>query len=387
MSWPTRRRREGELGIGMVGYGAIAKAHTYGYRVAPLLHTLPRRPRLRILAGRDRHAVKRAAAAYGFEAWTTDWRAVVEHAEVDLVDVCTPPGAHAEVVSAAATAGKAILCEKPLAADYRAAQHAAAAVARAGVLAAMSFNYRRLPAIALMRRMIHEGAIGELRQLRASWLTDEMADPLTPFDWRFDRAIGGSTMADLGSHVIDLALWIAGPIADVAAHAGTFTPERSDPAGGSPVAVSVEQSSAALLRFASGAMGTLETSRACVRRPCDLRIEISGDEGTIAFDYARLNELWFGTAREDPALYGMRRIRAEHPEHPYAANWWPIGQGVGYGSSFVNQIADHLAVWPDGPWIPDLQDGLRAQAVVAAIERAAAERRWVALTEVAGPPP
>jgi predicted dehydrogenase len=141
--------------------------------------------------------------------------------------------------------------------------------------------------------------------------------------------------------------------------------------------VDVDEASSALAQFAGGARGTFEMARTCARRPCDMWVEVNGTEGTIRFDYARLNELWFGATADEERLYGLRRIRAEHATHPYAGDWWPLGQGVGYGTSFVNQAADHLARWPDGPWEPDLAAGLRAQAVCDAMERAAAEARWV----------
>ncbi len=142
------------------------------------------------------------------------------------------------------------------------------------------------------------------------------------------------------------------------------------------VEVDVDDASAALLRFANGALGVFETAKACARRPCDFTLELSGTRGTLRFDYARLNELWFGDATEPAELYGMRRIRAEHPTHPQTRGWWPIGQGIGYGASFVNQAADLLEGWPDGAWEPTLDTGLRVQAVCEAIERAAADRRW-----------
>jgi predicted dehydrogenase len=373
-----------EIGVGVIGYGIMGKAHTYGYAVAPRIRALPVRPRLRVISGRDAAAVERAARAYGVDEWVADWRAVIERNDVDVVDVCTPPGTHAEIVAAAAGAGKAVLCEKPLAADYASARAAADAVAAAGVLNAVGFNYRRLPAVALMRRMVAEGAVGDVRLWRATWLSDEFCDPQIPFDWRFERALGASTIADLGAHLVDLAEWIVGEIAEVAAQSETFTRERTDPAGGPPRAVDVDETSSALVRFAGGARGTFEVARICVRRPCDFTIEVNGTAGTLRFDYARLNELWFGSADDDPATYGMRRIRAEHESHPYAADWWPIGQGVGYGTSFVNQAADHLERWPDGPWEPGLETGARVQAVCEAMERAAAEGRWVAVAEVTG---
>jgi predicted dehydrogenase len=371
-----------ELRVGIVGYGMMGRAHCYGYKVAPMLRHLPVTPVVAVLSGRDRAAVAAAADAYGVPESVTDWRAMVERDDVDVVDICTPPGTHAEVAIAAARAGKAVLCEKPLAASYEQARAAAQAVTAANVHNAVGFNYRRLPAVALMRRMVAEGAVGEVRLWRATWLSDEFTDPATPFDWRFDRAMGGTTIADLGSHLIDLAIWTAGEITDVCAQSETFIRQRSLPDGGSKQ-VSVDDASSALMRFASGARGTVEMARSAVRRPCDFTVEVNGSAGTLVFDYARLNELWFGSADDDPGTYGLRRIRAEHPSHPYTAQWWPIGQGVGYGSSFANQVADLLADWPDGQWQPDFEYGARIQAVCDAMERSATESRWLSISEVA----
>ena len=289
-----------ELRVGVIGYGVMGKAHCYAYRIAPMLRTLPVTPVVSVMSGRSRAGVEAAAAAYGVPACTTDWRGLIARDDIAIVDICTPPGTHAEMAQAAAAAGKAVLCEKPLALSYPEAAGALAAVDRAGVRNAVGFNYRRLPAVALMHRMVGEGAVGEVRLWRATWLSDEFTDPDTPFDWRFDRAMGGTTMV---------------------------------------------------------------------------------------FDYARLNELRYGRADDEPGLYGMRRIRAEHPSHPYAADWWPLGQGVGYGSSFGNQVADLLEGWPDAPWSPGFRQGAAVQAVCDAMEASAAQGRWVAVTEVteAGP--
>lgn len=365
-----------EVGIGIAGYGIMGKAHAYAYAAAPRIRDLPCTPRLRLMSGRDEGALRKAAGAYGVEETVTDWRELVTRPEIDIVDICTPPGTHAEIASAAAAAGKAVVCEKPLAADYATAAAATATVRGAGVLNAIGFNYRRLPAVSLMRRMIAEGRVGEPLLFRAVFLSDEFLDPGIAFDWRFDRRMGGSTISDLGAHLVDLAHWMVGDVEAVAAQSATFTGERSGRA------VDVDDASSALVRFAGGARGTLEMARTCARRPCDFSVEVNGTRGTLRFEYPRLNELWFGDADDDPALYGMRRIRAEHESHPYAADWWPIGQGVGYDASFVNQTADLLARWPDGPWEPDLAEGLRVQAVCEAIERAAAEERWVAVSEV-----
>ncbi|MBV9607866.1 MAG: Gfo/Idh/MocA family oxidoreductase [Solirubrobacterales bacterium] len=370
-----------DVGIGLVGYGTMGKAHSYAYAAAPLIRPLPWRPRLRVVAGRNHDAVERAARDFGAERFTTDWREVVEAPDVEIVDICTPPGAHAEVIEAAAEAGKAILCEKPLAADWDDACRAAAAVRRAPVKNAIGFNYRRLPALSLMKELIDSGRIGAIRLWRGSWLSDEFADPEIPFDWRFARREGASTIADLGAHLLDLAGWMVGELDAVSAQSQTFTPARAD-AAGERHDVDIDEASSALLRFTSGALGVFEVGKTCVRRPCDFTLEVNGERGTLRFDYARINELWFGDGDDAPELYGMRRIRAEHPLHPETRGWWAIGQGIGYGASFVNQIADLLERWPDGRWAPDFAVGLEVQAACEAIERAAAERRWVTLEEI-----
>jgi predicted dehydrogenase len=367
-----------EVGIGIVGYGMMGRAHAYGYELAPRVRELPVVPRLRAISGRDAGAVAAAAARYGVAESTTHWRELVARDDVDIVDVCTPPGTHAEIVQAAVAAGKAVLCEKPLAADYASARTAADAARVAGVPNAVGFNYRRLPALSLLKQMIDEGAVGDVLLWRATWLSDEFLDPDIPFDWRFERAMGASTIADLGAHLVDLALWVVDDIDAVAAQSETFTRERSGRA------VDVDEASSCLVRFANGARGTFEMTRVCARRPCDFFVEVNGTRGTIRFEYPRLNELWYGDVADDARLYGLRRIRAEHPEHPYAASWWPIGQGVGYGTSFVNQAADLLSRWPDGPWEPDLAQGARVQAVCEAMERAATGARWVRVAEVTG---
>ena len=372
-----------ELRVGVIGYGMTGKAHCYGYRVAPMLRRLPVRPVVSVISGRNAAAVAAAAAAYGVPEHTTDWRDIIGRGDIDVVDICTPPGTHTEIATAAAAAGQAIICEKPLAVTYQQAAAALAAVTTAGVHNAVGFNYRRLPAVALMRRMIADGAIGDVRLWRATWLSDEFTDPATPYDWRFDRAMGGTTIADLGCHLIDLAHWQAGRIRAVCAQAETFIRQRPVPGGGTRE-VTVDDAASALLRFESGAIGTMEVARAAVRRPCDFTIEANGSDGTLVFDYPRLNELRYGRADDDEGWYGMRRIRAEHPSHPYAAQWWPIGQGVGYGSSFANQVADLLDGWPDAPWTPGFAEGAAAQAVCAAMESSAAQDRWVAVSEVIG---
>ena len=372
----------GDVRIGVIGYGAMGKAHAYGYTAAPVIRARGARPRLSVMSGRNVAAVSAAARQLGFASWTADWRELVTSPAVDIVDICTPAGTHAEIIQAAAAAGKAVICEKPLAVWLPEAEAAVAAMERGGLLGAIGFNYRYLPALALMRELIASGEIGEVLLWRGSWLSDEFLDPAIPFDWRFDRQLGGSTIADLGSHLVDLAEWMAGPVTEVCAQSRTFTTQRpsGEPGQTAPRQVGVDEAASALLRFGSGAAGVLEVARTCARRPCDFTLEVNGTAGTVSFTYARLNELQLGLTGDDEHLYGMRTIRAEHPSHPYAADWWAIGQGVGYGASFVNFLGSLLDAWPDGPWLPDLRTGLRVQQVCTAMEESAAAGSWVPVT-------
>jgi predicted dehydrogenase len=370
------------IGVAVIGTGLMARAHTYAYTAAPMVARLPVVAVLRVLCGRRPTVAQDRAAAWGFEDWTTDWRSAVEREDVQLVDVCTPPGAHLEVIEHAAACGKAILCEKPLAATLDDAVRASVVVAKRRVLNAVGFNYRRLPAVMLMRQLIEEGGIGEPRVWRGRWLSDEFADPTMALDWRFDRALAGSIGSDLGIHLIDLAQWMLGGVQEVVADSATFIDSRPLPDGSGTGAVSTEDTAGVLLRFTGGVRGILEMTRVAVGRPLDWLVEVEGSEGAVSFRYENLNELWLARRREDLRTGGFHRIRAEYPVHPYAERWWPPGQGIGYDASFINQVCDLFATWPEGPWRPSFAEAVRTQAVVDAIERSAASGVWVKVSDM-----
>lgn len=371
-----------DVRVAVIGYGMMGRAHAYGYRAAPLIRSSDVHFAPVVMTGRHEEELARAAGACRIAEWTTEWQDVLKRADVDVVDICTPPGTHAEIAIAAARAGKSVICEKPLATNYEDAAAARDAVRAAGVHHAVGFNYRRLPALALMAEMVASGELGEIQLWRGTWLSDEFSDASIPFDWRFDAAMGGTTIADLGSHLIDLATWMIGPIDEVVATSSTFTRERSIPGGSRPV--EIDEASSSLIRFASGVQGTFEVARVAPRRPCDFVVEINGTKATVVFSYNQLNELWFGSVEDDPRLYGLRRIRTEHVLHPETQGWWPIGQGVGYDASFINQAAAWAAAWPTGVWTPGFEQGAAVVAVCDAMARSASERRWVSVREVAG---
>lgn len=369
-----------ELRVGIVGYGMMGRAHAYGYVAAPMIRPGDVRFRPVVMSGRNEAAVARVSRECGIADHVTDWRELIERGDVDVVDICSPPGTHSEIAIAAAAAGKAVICEKPLATNYADAARARDAVVAAGVRHAVGFNYRRLPAVSLLKEMVEQGDLGEIRLWRGTWLSDEFVDPAIPFDWRFEEAMGGTTIGDLGSHLVDMAIWMLGPVAEVSATSATYVRERLVPDGTRPV--EIDDASSALLHFASGAQGTMEVARVAPRRPCDFVVEVNGSKGTAMFSYSQLNELWVGSVEDDPRLYGMRRVRAEHPLQPETQGWWPIGQGVGYDASFINQTADLAAAWPDAPWTPNFIDGAVVSAVCESMERSVRQRRWVRVDEV-----
>jgi predicted dehydrogenase len=228
--------------------------------------------------------------------------------------------------------------------------------------------------------MIANGDLGDIRLWRGTWLSDEFVDNALGFDWRFEKNMGGTTIADLGSHLIDLATWMLGPIKEVTASSSTFVTQRSF--GGVSRDVEIDDASSALLRFESGVHGTMEVARAAPRRPCDFTVEVNGSKGTAMFSYANLNELWFARTDDDPKLYGLRRVRAESVLHPETSGWWPIGQGVGYDASFINQVSALAHDFPDQAWSPGFDVGAAVARVCQAMEDSVLQRRWVAVNDV-----
>jgi predicted dehydrogenase len=369
-----------DLRVAIIGYGMMGRAHAYGYRAAPLIRPSDTRFVPVVMTGRHPPALDAVARECEIAETATTWEDVVERSDIDVIDICTPPGTHAAIAIAAARSGKSVICEKPLATSYADAAAARDAVVAAEVHHAVGFNYRRLPALSLLAEMVARGELGEIRLWRGTWLSDEFVDPTIPFDWRFESAMGGTTIADLGSHLVDLATWMLGPIAEVSATSSTFTKQRS--VEGGVRNVEIDDASSALIHFASGVQGTFEVARVAPRRPCDFVVEINGSKGTALFSYNQLNELWFGSVDDDPRLYGLRRIRTEHVLHPETKGWWPIGQGVGYDASFINQAADWASAWPDKPWTPGFVEGAAVAAVGEAMQRSVDERRWVTVEEV-----
>ncbi|MET8521874.1 Gfo/Idh/MocA family oxidoreductase [Nocardioides sp. NPDC004968] len=379
------------LGVGMIGYAFMGAVHSHAWRSAHRFFDLPLTPRMQVLCGRDATRVAEAATRFGWEESVTDWRDVIARDDVDLVDVCTPGDTHAEIAIAALEAGKHVLCEKPLANSVAEAERmaeAAAVAAERGVRAMVGFTYRRVPAIALARKLVADGRLGELHHVRAQYLQDWLADPETPLSWRLDKTKAGSgALGDIGAHVIDLTQHITGDrILEVSGMLETFVKERpvaetssglSATAGAERGPVTVDDAAVFLARFAGGAVGSFEATRFATGRKNAIRIEINGSKGSLAFDFEDMNVLHFHDATLPAAEGGFRRIVVTEPEHPWVAGWWPPGHGLGYEHGFTHQVVDLVRALGDGTEpTPTFADGLQVQRVLAAVETSSDTRTW-----------
>jgi predicted dehydrogenase len=369
----------GELGIGMVGYAFMGRAHSQAWRTVGRFFDLPFIPRMAAICGRDATAVAAAADRLGWSAAETDWKRLVERDDVDLVDVSTPNSSHAEISIAALEAGKHVLCEKPLASTVSEAQAMAAAADRAaaaGVRAMVGFNFRRVPAVALARELVAAGRLGAIRHVRAAYLASHVLDPELPLAWRLQAEHAGSgALGDLGAHAIDLAQYLAGDrIAGVSALTETFVRERPlADGGGARGPVTVDDAALFIARFTGGAVGSFEATRFATGHTEGLAVELNGERGSVVWELGALNELRLFDADEDAATQGFRRIQVTRAGHPYAGAWWPDGHTIGYEHTFTHEVRDLLHAIADGrDPVPSFADGLQVQEVLDAVQRSAA---------------
>ena len=346
-----------DIGVGMLGYAFMGKAHSRALHVLKQLD-VPFRPRLVSISGRNREGVEEAGEGWGWEEAVTDWREQVADDRVQLFDNGGPNSIHAEPCIEAARAGKHVLCEKPLGLSAEESHRMWQEAERAGVVHMCGFNYRFVPAVRLARELIDDGELGELVHFRArylqswGWEADEGV-------WRFDPALAGTgAIGDLGTHIVDLARYLVGEISTVSASVRTFVPNRR-----------VDDHFVATVEFENGIAGTLEASRLARGRINSNAFEVNGSKGSVAFDVERLNEL------EVADTEGFRRVLVTEPEHPYLRHWWPPGHIVGWGDTFVHELAHLLEaiageheVAPHGA---TFEDGYRCDEVVEAIVRSA----------------
>lgn len=263
---------------------------------------------------------------------------------------------------------------------------AADAARAAGVRSMCGFNYRRVPAVTMMRQLVADGRLGVIRHVRATYLQDWIVDPQFPLVWRLqkDRA-GSGALGDIGAHIIDLTQFVTGQrISGVSAVTETFVKERPLPAESSGLAasvdgheaptgtVTVDDAAVFVARLDGGALATYEASRFATGRKNALRVEINGSLGSVVFDLERLNELEFYDATRPTVEQGFSRILVTEGEHPYMSAWWPPGHIIGYEHSFTHEMRDFIEAVATGvDPTPSFADALQVQLVLDAVARSA----------------
>ena len=374
-----------EVGVGMLGYAFMGKAHSNAFKTIPYMMYPPVAiPKLVAICGRNAEATAEAARRFGYETYYTDWRAMLDDERVHLFDNGGPNDAHAEPCIAAAQAGKHILCEKPLARTAEESKTMLDAVNQAGVKHMVAFNYRFVPAIRQVRNLIESGALGQIYHFRAVYLQEWIMPHYgTPKIWRLDKSVAGSgSLGDLGAHIIDLGHYLVGGLKSVSAMTRTFVDERPLPDGSGTGKVDVDDAFVAAVEFENGAVGTLEATRFAGGRKNYNCFEINGEKGSIRFNLERMNELdvfWVGEQPKE--TQGFHNVLISEGYHPWWENWWPHGHIIGWEHTFVHEI-NHLldCIVNDrevGPHGATFEDGYRAAVVCDAIVESAAAKRQV----------
>jgi len=373
------------LNVGLIGCGFMGRAHANAHRKVWNFFDLEYRPVLKAICDFNADKAKAFAAKWGFESVETDYKKLVTRKDIDLIDICLPNNLHAEVAIAAAKAGKMILCEKPLARTGQEAEPMVKAVEKAGVPNFVSFNYRRIPAVSLAKKLIDEGRLGKIFHYRAKFLQDWTISKDVPQGgdalWRLDvKAAGSGVTGDLLAHCIDTALWLNGRIEKVTAMTETFVKERKHQLTGKMEKVGIDDACAFLARFANGSLATFESTRYARGHKALYTFEINGEKASIAWDLHDSHRLsWFDHGDEGK-LRGWRSIHVtDHGGgHPYMDKWWVPGLHIGFEHSFVHQLADFLdGVAKGKPASPTFREALETQYVCDAVLKSAKTGTWI----------
>ena len=370
-----------DLGIGLIGSGFMGRAHALAFRTVGGVFHLPFAPRLEMLADATDDLARQAAAALGFRRHTADWPALVADKAVDVVAITTPNALHKKMALAAIEAGKHVYCEKPLAVTVADAQEMTGAARAAGVVTLVGFNYLRNPMVRVAKQIIDTGEIGEITFFRGIFAEDYMADPSHPFTWRCDPPQGGGALADIGSHIISLARYLLGDIAEVCGRVDTVHTSRPAALGSTEMrAVSVDDQASFLLRFTSGVTGSISTSWIAHGQKMQLAFEVVGTKGSLDFTQERLNELRLFTAGAPRGRHGFKLLLAG-PDHPDYARFCPApGHQLGFNDLKVIEVRDLMeAIAAGGGAYPDFAEATEVQRVVEAVRLSSQERRWISL--------
>jgi predicted dehydrogenase len=375
------------LNIGMVGYGFMGRTHSNAFLQAGRFFDLEYQPVLKAVCARNAARAEAFAANWGYQSTETDWRKLVERSDIDLIDIASPNDTHAEIAIAAAKAGKIVMCEKPLGRTSAEAVAMVNAVESANVPNMVWYNYRRVPAVMLLKQLLDEGRLGRIFHYRAKFLQDWTISQDLPQGgeglWRLDAAVAGSGVTgDLLAHNIDTALWLNGPIHELTAMTETFIKQRKHNLTGKVEAVAIDDASVFLCRFQNGSLATFEATRYARGHKALNTLEINGEHGSAMWDLHDLHRLQWFDHRDEGRLRGWRNIHVSDGDHPYMKHWWVPGLQIGYEHTFIHQVADFLEALASGKAAaPTFRDGLATDYVTDAVLRSAKSGKWEQVPE------
>jgi myo-inositol 2-dehydrogenase/D-chiro-inositol 1-dehydrogenase len=370
------------LNIGLIGYGFMGRTHSNAFLQAPRFFDLPYRPVLKAVAARKEDRVRKFAENWGYESFDTDWRNLVDRKDIDVIDIASPNDTHREIAIAAARAGKMVMCEKPLGRTAKEAEDMVAAVEAAGVPNTVWYNYRRVPAVTLIKQLLDEGKFGKIFHYRAKFLQDWTISQDLPQGgeglWRLDVAVAGSGVTgDLLAHNIDTALWLNGPIAEVTAMTETFVKERKHTLTGKVEPVGIDDASAFLCRFQNGSLAMFEATRYARGHKALYTLEINGEHASAFWDLHDLHRIQYFDHRDEGRVRGWRSVHVTDGDHPYMKHWWVPGLQIGYEHTFIHQFADFAGAAAEGKSIsPSFRDGLATDYVTDAVLKSAKSGKW-----------
>ncbi len=370
------------LNIGLVGYGFMGRTHSNAFLQAPRFFDLPYRPVLKAVAARNADRVKAFAANWGYESSETDWRALIDRKDIDVIDIASPNDTHREIAIAAAKAGKMVMCEKPLGRTAAEALEMVTAVEAAGVPNTVWYNYRRVPAVTMIKNLLDEGRFGRIFHYRAKFLQDWTISQDLPQGgeglWRLDVSVAGSGVTgDLLAHNIDTALWLNGRITEVTAMTETFIKERKHSLTGKVEPVGIDDASAFLCRFENGSTAMFEATRYARGHKALYTLEINGEHASAFWDLHDLHRIQYFDHRDEGRVRGWRNVHVTDSDQPYMKHWWVPGLQIGYEHTFIHQFADFVEAAAGGKSLaPTFRDGLATDYVTDAVLKSAKSGKW-----------
>jgi predicted dehydrogenase len=372
------------LNVGMIGYGFMGRAHSNAYRKVGNFFDLDYQPVLKAACGRTRAKTEDFAQRWGYESVETDWKKLVARKDIDAIDICVPNDLHMEIAIAAAKAGKMVLTEKPIARNTKEGEKMVAAVEKAKVPNMVWYNYRRVPAVMLIKQVVEQGTLGRIYHYRANFLQDWTISPDVPQGgagtWRLDvDAAGSGVTGDLLAHCLDTALWINGGIESLSATTETFVKKRKHALTGKMQDVGIDDAAMVMARFKNGSLGLFESTRYARGHKALYTLEINGEKGSLSWNLHDLNYVQFFDHRIEGRLRGWTSILVTDGDHPYLGKWWVPGLSLGYEHSFVHQLADFLEGLATGkPAAPTFREALETTKVCDAILKSGATGKWLA---------